>query len=173
MKRYSNRVYIVIAPNNSFFQINILLISHENICREYSFEVPHWGISNEYPRHIFLCRNKKKCNYFFCLKITLPRAMTVPPNMKWSISVVCCLAPGKHFFSSVFGQKVLIFFLFLHEKIHYGYSFKAPRWGALNEYPQCMFSCRYKKNDCLVPFLSVAMFTECSHANSSSVCRMN
>ena len=41
-----------------------------------------------------------------------------------------------HFFSA---KKVLIFFLFLNENIHCGYSLEAPHWGTSNEYPQCMF----------------------------------
>ena len=38
-----------------------------------------------------------------------------------------------------------IFFLFLYENIHCGYSLEAPRRGASNEYPQCMVSLRNKK----------------------------
>ena len=36
-------------------------------------------------------------------------------------------------------KKMLIFFLFVHETVCYGYSLEAPRWGASNEYPQHMF----------------------------------
>ena len=37
--------------------------------------------------------------------------------------------------------KVLIFFLFLHENVCFGYSLEAPPWGASNEYSQHTFSC--------------------------------
>ena len=52
-------------------------------------------------------------------------------------------APDKAFFSST---KKLIFFLFLNENICCGYSLEAPHQGASNEYPQCKFLWRYKKN---------------------------
>ena len=39
-----------------------------------------------------------------------------------------------------------MFFLFLDENICYGYSLKAPRRGASNEYPQHMFLLGNKKN---------------------------
>ena len=39
-----------------------------------------------------------------------------------------------------------VIFLFLHKNIHYGYSLEAPHRGASNEYPQCMFSWKNKKN---------------------------
>ena len=38
------------------------------------------------------------------------------------------------------------FFLFLLKNIHCGYSLEAPWRGASNEYPQCMFLWRDKKN---------------------------
>ena len=44
-----------------------------------------------------------------------------------------------------FNQKVLTFFLFLHENICFRYSLEAPCQGASNEYPQHMFSWRNKK----------------------------
>ena len=44
-----------------------------------------------------------------------------------------------------FKRKVSIVFLFLHKSIYCGYSLEAPRWGASNEYPQCMLSWRNKK----------------------------
>ena len=40
----------------------------------------------------------------------------------------------------------MIFFLFLCENIHCGYSLKVPQWGTSNEYLQLMFSWRNKKN---------------------------
>ena len=45
-----------------------------------------------------------------------------------------------------FNQRVLIFFLFLHENICYGYSLEVPHWGTSNEYPQHMLSWRNMKN---------------------------
>ena len=44
-----------------------------------------------------------------------------------------------------FSQKALIFNLFLHENICYGYSLEAPYQGASIDYPQCEFSWRNKK----------------------------
>ena len=44
-----------------------------------------------------------------------------------------------------FNQKVLIFFLFLHENIYCGYSLEAPQRDASNEYQQCMFLWRNYK----------------------------
>ena len=40
----------------------------------------------------------------------------------------------------------MIFFLFLHENICFGYSLEAPLRGASNEYQQHMFSWRNKKD---------------------------
>ena len=47
--------------------------------------------------------------------------------------------------------KKLIFFLFLHENIHCGYSLEVPQLGTSNKYPQHMFSQRNKKYIYLVP----------------------
>ena len=41
-----------------------------------------------------------------------------------------------------FRRKVLVFFLFLHENIHCGYSSEATRQGATDEYPQYKFPWR-------------------------------
>ena len=43
---------------------DICLILHKNICCGYSFEVPRWGTSNEYPQHMLMQRNTKtSCGY--------------------------------------------------------------------------------------------------------------
>ena len=39
--------------------------------------MPQWGISNEYPQHIFLWRNKKKYQHFWIEKSILSRAMAL------------------------------------------------------------------------------------------------
>ena len=44
------------------------LLLHKNLRCGYSLEVPHWGISNEYPHHIFAWRNKKNINDFWFKK---------------------------------------------------------------------------------------------------------
>ena len=36
----------------------IFLFLHKNICCGYSLEAPCWNTSNEYPQHMFLCKNK-------------------------------------------------------------------------------------------------------------------
>ena len=40
---------------------------------------------------------------------------------------------------NLFGIKVLIIFLFLHQNIYYGYSLESSCWGEANEYPQHWF----------------------------------
>ena len=46
---------------------------------------------------------------------------------------------------------VLIFFLFLMKKYMLWVLIISPRWGASNEYPQCLFSWRNKENIYLIP----------------------
>ena len=53
-----------------------------------------------------------------------------------------------------FNQNVSIFFLFLEENIHCGYSLEVPLQGASNEYPQHMFSLRNKNTVYLIPHLN-------------------
>ena len=43
----------------------MFLFLDENICCEYSLEVPQQGASNEYPQHMFLSRNKKNVAIFW------------------------------------------------------------------------------------------------------------
>ena len=56
-------IVITIATDKARFSSEKMLISflflHENICCGYSLEAPRQGASNEYPQHMFLCRNKK------------------------------------------------------------------------------------------------------------------
>ena len=66
--------------------------------------------------------------------------------------LICCeclsIRPlDKYFECIVLDKRSIwkIFFLFLYENIHCGYSLEAPRRGASNEYPQCMVSLRNKK----------------------------
>ena len=61
---------------------------------------------------------------------------------------------------SFLDPKVLIFFLFLHKNIGYGYSLEAPHRGTSNEYPQHIFSWRNKKIIYLIPLLSRPMWSE-------------
>ena len=51
--------YLELCSNIRKMLISFLFL-HENICYGYSLEVPHQGISNEYPQHMFFWRNKKK-----------------------------------------------------------------------------------------------------------------
>ena len=44
------------------------LFLHKNICCGYSLEVPHRSASNEYPQHMFLCKNKKNICIFWMKK---------------------------------------------------------------------------------------------------------
>ena len=52
------------------------------------------------------------------------------------MSSILCIALEKVLF---FQQKVLVFFLLLHENIHCWYPLEVPLWGASNEYLQRMF----------------------------------
>ena len=56
--------YHNIAPDKRGIYILFFLFRHENICCGYSLEVPQNGTSNEYPQHMFSCRNKKKHQFF-------------------------------------------------------------------------------------------------------------
>ena len=49
-----------------------------------------------------------------------------------------------------FKPKVLIFFLFLHENICYGYSLEVPQQGISDEYPQHAFLWKNTKNIYLI-----------------------
>ena len=57
-------------------------------------------------------------------------------------------------------DKVLIFFLLLHENICCGYSLKAHCRGPSNEYPQHVFLWRKKKNIYLIHILSGPMLSQ-------------
>ena len=62
-----------------------------------------------------------------------------------------------------FIQKIVIFFLFLHENICCGYSLEVPRRGTSNEYQQRTFSCRNNKSDMLIFYLGLCvMFRTCT-----------
>ena len=72
------RIYRKIStPKTENFQIknsDIFNISAQNIDRGYSLEPPRWGGSNEYPRSMFLSRNKKNNLYpckpqFYYIKV--------------------------------------------------------------------------------------------------------
>ena len=80
---------------------------------------------------------------------------TVKAQIIWHIYRGCSLAhshcklylfiaPDKALF---FNHKLLIFSSFLHRNLCFVHSFKASQRGALNEYPQHMFSWRNKKNN--------------------------
>ena len=53
----------------------------------------------------------------------------------WPVFLSCFIAPDKALF-------ITFFFLLPHKSICCWYSLEAPLWGASNEYPQHMFSCR-------------------------------
>ena len=62
---YSNKLKIS-PPKTENFQIknlDIFLISAQNIDCGYSLESPQWGSSNEYPQSMFLSKNKKNNVY--------------------------------------------------------------------------------------------------------------
>ena len=62
-KKISTLANVAIASNKIFFfqlkSTRVFLTSARKICCGYSLEVPHRGTSNEYPQHMFSCRNKK------------------------------------------------------------------------------------------------------------------
>ena len=80
------------------------------------------------------------------------------------LSVCACIviALGKNYCFCFYRQKVLIFFLILHENICCGYSLEAPCWGTSNEYPQHMFLWWNKKTIRILP-LSWAMHCASLH----------
>ena len=82
-----------------------------------------------------------------------PSLIVPPPTASWQTlripETVQSRALVKEFF--FFNQKVSIFSLFLDENICCGYSLEGPRRGTSNEYPQCMFSSRNKKNIYMIP----------------------
>ena len=61
----NNAVSIALDKLDSRYYFSL----HENICCGYSLEVPRRGTSNEYPQHMFLCRNKKNSHTFWLKKI--------------------------------------------------------------------------------------------------------
>ena len=95
---------------------------------QYSLEVPQGGASNEYPQHMFLWRNKK-----IILPGYHPHIWSYEPTvllvLQWGICPLSLLLrnpsnkinrlkqPQK---GTLFKQKILIFFMFLHENIHCG-----------------------------------------------------
>ena len=83
--------------------------------------------------------------------------------------LICTVAPDN---SRFFIQIVLIFFLFFHENIHCGYSLEAPHRDASNEYPQCMFSWRNKKDIHQIPILSGAMPVLVKYSMFFTWCRL-
>ena len=51
---------IILKSKNSVQKLLIFfLFLNKNICCGYSLEAPWGGVSNEYPQHVFLLRNKK------------------------------------------------------------------------------------------------------------------
>ena len=78
------------------------------------------------------------CNHTICLHKEVDKKYT-GYILKTKESLGCVLigiALDKMRFSV---QKVLIFFLFLHKNIYYGYSLEAPHQNTSNEYPQHVF----------------------------------
>ena len=64
---YSN-ILKILQPKKGNFQIKIFVIFHipaQNIDCGYLLELPHWGISNEYPQSMFFYQNKKH-NVYSC-----------------------------------------------------------------------------------------------------------
>ena len=57
------------ATDKKGIHIIFFLFLHENIYCGYSLEVPRRGVSNEYPQHMFLWRNKKDISIFRMKKV--------------------------------------------------------------------------------------------------------
>ena len=106
-----------------------------------------------------------KIPFSFCS--TYPEVMVFHQNSR----LVFLSTYSKLQISHCFTQTYLIFFLFLHENICFGYlleapqniccgySLEAPHGGASNKYPQHMFSWRSKKNIIWITLLSRAKLT--------------
>ena len=68
---HSIRNSIHVGLDNSGYQV-VFLFLEENICYEYSLEVPHQGAFNEYPQHTCIMFSWRKRNIdAFCLKKAL------------------------------------------------------------------------------------------------------
>ena len=78
-KTLFSKVYLFLGTQwkclEFFFQQKILIFLHKNIRCGYILEVPQWGASNEYPQHMFSCKNKKNISTFRLKKRILSRAM--------------------------------------------------------------------------------------------------
>ena len=60
----------IVSDKRHFFNQNVwifFLFLQENICCGHSLEAPHRGASNEYPQHMFSCRNKKLFTWYLLL----------------------------------------------------------------------------------------------------------
>ena len=55
---------VMTSLDKSGYRVNSFLISWGKHMLWYSLEVPCWGISNEYPKHMFSSRNKKNIDTF-------------------------------------------------------------------------------------------------------------
>ena len=90
------------------------LFLHENICCEYSLEMPWWGTSNEYPQRMFLWRNKKNISTFG-RKNVLSRAMSKGDHSDLTVSLPkAAILDGKIFaayFEKGFKQQTAHYFL--------------------------------------------------------------
>ena len=101
--------------------LDIFLISpQKHIYCEYSFEAPHWILSNGYPTPMFLWRNKKISSWNFLLS----GAMEKKNDLKfWTFSSIrlsqLWIRVGIWKLSS----------LFLHKNIYFGYSLEVPHQG--------------------------------------------
>ena len=91
------------------------LFLHENIYCGYSLELPYWCASNEYPKYMFLWRNKKDI-YTFCLKEdgALSGAIIIflkkwkKNLLTWKPYIVICLQQYYHCFRYVLSCSVII-----------------------------------------------------------------
>ena len=62
----------IMGPVKKHKIVIIFLPIHLNICFGCSKEPSHWGVSFEYPEHMFWFRNKKKSNFQLCCLIWRP-----------------------------------------------------------------------------------------------------
>ena len=96
-------------------------------------ETPCRGTYNEYPKHMFSCRNEKN-SQTFCLK----ESALSPIQIYWKFY---------HQKMKIFRWKILIYFSYFCSKHRLWVLIRTAQWGSSNKYPQAMFLSRNKKNN--------------------------
>ena len=95
-----------------------------------------------------------------CICLTFPMVLQI----SYKVLNLCWMNECQS--SRISVKKYWYFFLFFHENICCGYSWKVPQWGTSHEYPQHMFLWRSKKNILWIPSLITGV-VECQYVGQS------